>query len=51
MRSERKAQVTIEYALLIIIVSMVFAGMGKYAIRAMNANLNIMQEQLNASPQ
>lgn len=47
----KRAQSTIEYALLIAIVAAAFMAMQLYARRAVQANLKILEMQVNAEPQ
>lgn len=47
----RKAQSIIEYALLIAIVAAAFLGMRVYMQRAVQANLKMIENQINAEPQ
>lgn len=44
----KKAQSTIEYALLIAIVAAAFLAMNVYMQRAVQANFNVIEEQINA---
>lgn len=44
----RKAQSIIEYALLIAIVAAAFMMMGVYMQRSVQANFNLVEEQVNA---
>jgi len=43
-----KAQSTIEYALLIAIVAAAFLAMNVYMQRSVQANFNVIEEQVNA---
>ncbi len=45
----RKAQSTIEYAMLVIIISSAIIAMQYYIQRSMNARLKQIQEELNES--
>ncbi|MFC1657768.1 hypothetical protein ACFL1D_00065 [Candidatus Omnitrophota bacterium] len=47
----RRAQSTIEYALLITIVAAAFLAMHLYVQRAVQANFKLIQDQINAEPQ
>ena len=47
----RKAQSTIEYALLVAVVAAAFLAMHLYAQRAVQANFKLIEEQINAEPQ
>jgi len=42
-----KAQSTIEYALLIAIVAAAFMAMNTYMTRSVQANFNVIEEQIN----
>ncbi|MDP3042654.1 MAG: hypothetical protein Q8N62_08060 [Candidatus Omnitrophota bacterium] len=44
---KNKAQSTIEYALLIAIVAAAFIAMNMYMQRSVQANFNIIEEQIN----
>jgi len=46
----RKAQSTIEYALLIAIVAAAFLAMQLYVQRAVQANFKLVEDQINATP-
>jgi hypothetical protein len=46
----KKAQSVIEYALLIAVVAMAFAAMQVYGQRAVNANIKLIQDRVNAGP-
>lgn len=48
---KRRAQSTIEYAVLIAIVAAAFIAMQAYAHRAVRANLKVLEDQLNADPE
>jgi len=50
-RRMRKAQSTIEYALLIAIVAAAFLAMNLYVQRAVQANFKLIEDQINAEPQ
>jgi len=47
----RKAQSTIEYALLIAIVAAAFLAMNLYVQRAVQANFKLVEDQINAEPE
>lgn len=47
----KKAQSTIEYAILVAIVAAAFLAMRVYVQRAVQANLKMIELQINASPQ
>ena len=47
----KKAQSTIEYALLISIVAAAFLAMHLYVQRSVQANFKLIEEQINAQPQ
>jgi len=47
----RKAQSTIEYALLVAVVAAAFLAMHLYAQRAVQANFRLIEQQINAEPQ
>lgn len=47
----RKGQGIIEYSLLIAIVAAAFMAMRMYMQRAVQANLKLIEEQINAQPQ
>jgi Flp pilus assembly pilin Flp len=47
----RKAQSTIEYALLIAIVAAAFLAMNLYVQRAVQANFKLIEDQINAEPE
>lgn len=46
-----KAQTVIEYAILISIVAIAFVTMKTYVERSVNANIKLIEEQLNAEPE
>ena len=46
----RKAQSTIEYALLIAVVAAAFLAMRLYMERAVQANFKLIEDQVNAEP-
>ena len=46
----KRGQSTIEYALLIAIVAAAFLAMHTYMQRAVQANFNVIEEQINAGP-
>jgi uncharacterized protein (UPF0333 family) len=48
MRLNRKAQSTLEYAVLIAVVVAACAAMSTYVHRAVRANLKIVEESVNA---
>ena len=48
MRLNRKAQSTLEYAILIGVVAAACAAMATYMHRAVQANLKVVEEQINA---
>ena len=50
-RRMRKAQSTIEYALLIAIVAAAFLAMNLYVQRAVQANFKLIEDQVNAEPE
>lgn len=45
-----RAQSTIEYALLIAIVAAAFMAMNMYMQRSVQANFNVIEEQINNTP-
>jgi len=47
----KKAQSTIEYALLVAVVAAAFLAMHLYAQRAVQANFKLIEQQINAEPQ
>jgi Flp pilus assembly pilin Flp len=47
----RKAQSTIEYALLIAIVAAAFLAMNLYVQRAVQANFKLIEDRINAEPE
>jgi Flp pilus assembly pilin Flp len=47
----RKAQSTIEYALLIAIVAAAFLAMHLYVQRAVQANFKLIEDHINTEPQ
>jgi Flp pilus assembly pilin Flp len=47
----RKAQSTIEYAVLIAIVAAAFLAMHLYVQRAVQANFKLIEDQVNAEPE
>ncbi|MBU1726885.1 MAG: hypothetical protein KJ880_04585 [Candidatus Omnitrophica bacterium] len=47
----RKAQSTIEYAMLIAVVAAAFIAMQVYVQRAARASLKVLEDQVNAEPQ
>jgi Flp pilus assembly pilin Flp len=47
----RKAQSTIEYALLFAVVAAAFLAMHVYMQRAVQANFQLIADQVNAEPQ
>lgn len=50
IRLSRKAQSTLEYAVLIAIVAAACAAMTTYVQRAVRANLKTIEEQVNVEP-
>lgn len=50
IEKEKKAQSTIEYALLISIVAAAFIAMQIYMQRAVQANFKLVEEQVNVGP-
>jgi len=46
----RKAQSTIEYALLVAVVAAAFLAMRLYMERAVQANFKLIEDQVNAEP-
>jgi uncharacterized protein (UPF0333 family) len=50
MRLNRKAQSTLEYAILIVVVITACAAMSTYVHRAVRANLKVIEENVNAEP-
>ena len=50
MRLNRRAQSTLEYAILIAIVVAACAAMTTYVYRAVQANLKTVEEQINVEP-
>jgi Flp pilus assembly pilin Flp len=50
IKKEKKAQSTIEYALLIAIVAAAFIAMQVYMQRAVQANFKLVEEQVNVGP-
>lgn len=46
-----RGQSTIEYALLVTIVTAAFIAMRVYVQRAVQANVKVIEEQINAEPQ
>jgi Flp pilus assembly pilin Flp len=46
----KRAQSTIEYALLIAIVAAAFMAMHLYLQRAVQANFNVIEDQINSGP-
>ena len=48
MRLNRRAQSTLEYAILIAVVAAACAAMATYMHRAVQANLKVVEEQINA---
>ncbi len=47
----RRAQSTLEYSILIAIVAAAIVAMHTYVQRAVQANLKMVEEQINAEPQ
>jgi len=47
----RKAQSTIEYALLIVVVAAAFLAMRLYMQRAVQANFKLIEDQINSEPE
>ncbi|MCX5701725.1 MAG: hypothetical protein NTW64_01940 [Candidatus Omnitrophica bacterium] len=47
----RKAQSTIEYALLVAVVAAAFLAMHLYVQRAVQANFKLIEDQTNVEPQ
>ena len=47
----RRAQSTIEYAMLIAVVAAAFIAMQVYVQRAARASLKVIEDQVNAEPQ
>ncbi len=50
-KNNNKAQAVIEYAILIGIVAMAFVAMKTYVERSVNANIKLIEEQINAEPE
>ncbi|GEM_PF-1177013 len=50
IKKEKKAQSTIEYALLIAIVAAAFIAMQVYMQRAVQANFKLVEDQVNVGP-
>ena len=50
MQLNRKGQSTVEYAVLIIIVVTACVAMSTYVYRAVQANLKVVEESINAEP-
>ncbi len=50
-RQKIKAQTVIEYAILISIVAIAFVTMKTYVERSINANVKLIEEQINAEPE
>lgn len=48
---KQRAQSTMEYALLIAVVAAAFLAMRVYVQRAVQANLKMIEDQVNAEPQ
>lgn len=51
MKFNRRAQSTLEYVTLIVIAAAAAMAMFTYMQRAVNANLKMVEEQVNAEPQ
>ena len=49
-KNNNKAQAVIEYAILIGIVAIAFVTMKTYVERSVNANIKLIEEQINAEP-
>ena len=49
-KNNNKAQAVIEYAILIGIVAIAFVTMKTYVERSVNANIKLIEEQMNAEP-
>ena len=49
-RKINKAQTVIEYAILISVVAIAFVAMKTYVERSVNANIKLIEEQINAEP-
>ena len=49
-RNNTKAQTVIEYAILIGVVAIAFVTMKTYVERSVNANIKLIEEQINAEP-
>lgn len=50
IKKRKKAQSTIEYALLISIVAAAFLAMNVYMQRSVQANFKLVEEQVNVGP-
>ena len=50
-RQKIKAQTVIEYAILISVVAIAFVAMKTYVERSVNANIKLIEEQINAEPE
>ncbi len=50
-RKMTKAQTVIEYAILISVVAIAFVAMKTYVERSINANIKLIEEQINAEPE
>jgi len=50
-RKMTKAQTVIEYAILISVVAIAFVAMKTYVERSVNANIKLIEEQINAEPE
>ena len=50
MKKSTRAQTVIEYAILISVVAIAFVAMKTYVERSVNANIKLIEEQINAEP-
>jgi len=50
-KREKRAQSTLEYAMLVAVVAAAFIAMHTYVQRSVQANLKSLEDQINDSPQ
>ncbi len=50
-KQKLKAQTVIEYAILISVVAIAFVAMKTYVQRSVNANIKLIEEQINIEPE
>ena len=51
IKKSTRAQTVIEYAILISVVAIAFVAMKTYVERSVNANIKLIEEQINVEPE